>query len=165
MRFTYPLSLPHLWSCVIKVGIWNGDSESWSWMLSASRIKSKQCSVRKQLKEGKQTKVFEKEVNKNNQNKDFYNPLNQKAHSSSHWLACGGPQELCPPSLWEVPQFKILEKLSEWFKLARMTLPLCFLPPTLDHFLLHQAGSAQSKQNGQRLQIYIEQMRNQRKML
>lgn len=34
-------------------------------------IRSKQCSVLRQLKEGKWTKAFEKEFNKTNPNKDF----------------------------------------------------------------------------------------------
>lgn len=126
-----------------------------------SRVNSAQCT--NSLRKEKQTKAFEKEVNKNNQNKDYYNPLNQKAHSRSQRLAYAGPQESCPPSLWDVPQLKIPEKWPGWFKLSRTMLPLCFLPPTLDSFLIHQAGSAQTKQNGQWLQIYIEQMRNQRK--
>ena len=49
------------------MGILNHDPECFL----NHEIKGKQCSVLKQLKEGKRTKAFEKEFNKTNQNKDF----------------------------------------------------------------------------------------------
>lgn len=57
-------------------GILNTDPEC----VLNHEIKSKQCAVLKQLKEGKWTEVSEKEFKKANQNRVFYNPqLTRKA--------------------------------------------------------------------------------------